>query len=100
MSEPTIPEIPYPFPPWREPPRRTEPAVVPMVDLPSTDPAQRLFERRTIMLSGPLDHAAVTRLCAQLMALDGRSGEAVELIVNSAGGPAGEVPRRAGRAAQ
>ena len=91
MSEPAIPEIPYPFAPWREPPRRTEPAIVPMVDLPSADPAQRLFERRTIMLSGPLDHAAVTRLSAQLMALDGRSGEAVELIVNSIGGPASEV---------
>jgi ATP-dependent Clp protease protease subunit len=92
MSEPRFPpEIPYPFPPGREPPRRTDPVVVPMVDAPSPDPAQRLLERRTILVGGPLDHAAVTHLCAQLMALDGRSASDVEVIVNSPGGPIADI---------
>ena len=74
MAEPAHPpEIPYPFAPGRDIPRRTEPVMVPMVDLPSGEPAERLFERRTILLTGALEAAAVTRLCAQLMALDGRS---------------------------
>jgi ATP-dependent Clp protease protease subunit len=92
MSEPgRHPEIPYPFAPGREPPRRTEPVVVPLVDLPSGQPTDRLFERRTILLGGRLDAVAVTQLCAQLMALDGRSPDDVELIVNSPGGPVTEI---------
>lgn len=92
MSEPNRPpEIPYPFAPGKEPPRRTEPAMVPIVDLPSGRPADRLFERRTILLAGQLNAAAVTQLCAQLMALDGRSADDVELIVNSPGGPLIEI---------
>lgn len=92
MSEPNRPpEIPYPFLPGREQPRRTEPVMVPMVDMPSGEPAERLFERRTILLAGPLDAAAITRLCAQMMALDGRSADDVELIVNSPGGPVTDV---------
>jgi ATP-dependent Clp protease protease subunit len=92
MSEPgRQPEIPYPFAPGREPPRRTEPVMVPLVDLPSDRPTDRLFERRTILVAGRLDAAAVTQLCAQLMALDGRSPDDVELIVNSPGGPVTEI---------
>lgn len=92
MSEPSRPpEIPYPFPPGREPPRRTEPALIPIVDLPSGEPADRLFERRTILVGGPLDAAAITQLCAQLMALDGRSADDVELIVNSPGGSLADI---------
>jgi ATP-dependent Clp protease, protease subunit len=92
MSEPgRPPEIPYPFGPGGEPPRRTEPVTVPIVDLPSSDPADRLFDRRTILVTGRLDAAAITRLCAQMMALDGRSADEVELIVNSAGGPLTEI---------
>ena len=92
MGEPSIPpEIPYPFPPGREPPRRSEPVMVPMVEVPSSEPSRRLFERRTILLSGPLDRAGVMQLCAQLMALDGRSEQDVELIINSTGGPPAEI---------
>jgi ATP-dependent Clp protease protease subunit len=42
-------------------------------------------------MSGPLDRDAVTRLCAGLMALDGQSGDDVELVVNSEGGPLAEA---------
>jgi ATP-dependent Clp protease protease subunit len=92
MSEPgRFPEIPYPFGPGREPPRRTEPVAIPIVDGPSGPPADRLFERRTILVNGRLDGGAVTRLCAQLMALDGRSADDIELIVNSPGGPVTEI---------
>jgi ATP-dependent Clp protease, protease subunit len=87
-SEPRWPpDFPYPITPGREPPRRTEPVMVPVVDLPSPDPVQRLFDQRTILLSGHLDDATVTHLCAQLMALDGRSARDVELVMNSPGGP-------------
>jgi ATP-dependent Clp protease protease subunit len=85
------PEIPYPFRPWQEPPRRTTPLAVPVVDMPSAAPRDRLFERRTVLLSGRLDEGAATDVCAQLMALDGRSAANVELIVNSGGGPLGAV---------
>jgi ATP-dependent Clp protease, protease subunit len=92
MNEPERrPEIPYPFAPGRDVPRRTEPVLVPIVDVPTGPPADRLFERRTILLTGALDAAAVTALCAQLMALDGRSADDVELIVNSPGGSLAEV---------
>jgi ATP-dependent Clp protease protease subunit len=91
MGEPEHPEIPYPFPPGREPPRRTEPVAVPMVGMPEGDPLQRLFERRRILLSGPLDREATNHLCAQLMALDGESARDVEVVLNSTGGPIAEV---------
>jgi ATP-dependent Clp protease protease subunit len=92
VSNPTgPPEIPYPFPPRREPPRRHDPVAVPMVDVGPDDPRSRLFERRTVLVGGPLDAGAVTRLAAELMALDGRGDGAVELMVNSPGGPMEEV---------
>jgi ATP-dependent Clp protease protease subunit len=81
------PEIPYPYPPMREPPRRTDPVMVPLVDMPATAPTERLLQRRTILVSGLLDHDAVSTLCAQLMSLDGRSADDVELLVSSDGGP-------------
>lgn len=90
-GEPEHPEIPYPFPPRREPPRRTEPVLVPTVGVPEGDPVQRLFERRRILMSGPLDRAGANLLCAQLMALDGESARDVEVVVNSTGGPITEV---------
>jgi ATP-dependent Clp protease protease subunit len=62
-----------------------------MVDLPSSEPQRRLFERRTVLVGGPLEGPAVTRLSAELMALDGRSGDDVELVVNSPGGPLGDI---------
>lgn len=90
-ERPDRPEIPYPYPPYREPPRRTDPLLVPTVGVPDGDPARRLFDRRTVLLSGPLDHDAATRLCAELMALDGESADDVGVIVNSPGGPLDEV---------
>jgi ATP-dependent Clp protease, protease subunit len=90
-GEPEHPDVPYPFPPSREPPRRTEPVLVPIVGMPEGDPHSRLFERRRILLSGPLDRPASDVLCAQLMALDGASAEDVEVIINSPGGPLAEL---------
>jgi ATP-dependent Clp protease protease subunit len=88
MNDPNLPpEIPYPFLPREEPPRRTSPVMVPLVEMPSSDPAKSLLERRTIMVSGRLVHEKATELCAELMALDGRSGDHVTLILNSGGGP-------------
>ena len=85
------PEIPYPFLPREEPPRRTSPVMVPLVEMPSSDPARSLLDRRTLMVSGRLDHQRATDLCAELMALDGRSGDDITLILNSSGGPLGEL---------
>jgi ATP-dependent Clp protease protease subunit len=39
-----------------------------------------------VLVSGPLDTATVLRVSAELMELDGRSGEDVELVINSNGG--------------
>lgn len=90
-ERPDRPEIPYPFPPYREPPKRTDPLLVPTVGVPEGDATSRLFDRRAVLVSGPLDHDAATRLCAELMALDGESTADVNVIVNSPGGPLGEV---------
>jgi ATP-dependent Clp protease, protease subunit len=90
-ERPDRPEIPYPFPPFRDVPRRTDPVLVPMVAVPDGDPGQRLFERRIVLVSGALDHDAATMLCAQLMALDGQSSSDVEVLINSPGGPADEL---------
>jgi ATP-dependent Clp protease protease subunit len=88
LSDPNRPpEIPYPFPPLREEPRRTGPVPVPLVEMPTSDPLRQLFDRRRVLVSGRLDDAAVSRLCAELMALDGRSPAAIEVLVNSGGGP-------------
>jgi ATP-dependent Clp protease, protease subunit len=92
MTDPNLPpEIPYPFLPREEPLRRTSPVMVPLVEMPSSDPARSLRERRTIMVSGRLDHEKATGLCAELMALDGRSGDHITLILNSGGGPVEEL---------
>ena len=47
---------------------------------------EQLFERRIVMLTGPLDHALATQVEAQLLALDGRSRETITLHVDSADG--------------
>jgi ATP-dependent Clp protease protease subunit len=49
--------------------------------------ARRLFERRTVMLTGPLDGEAATAVGASLMALDAEGDDPVTLLVNSPGGP-------------
>ena len=49
--------------------------------------ARRLFERRTVLLGGPLDAEAATRLAASLMTLDAEGDDTIRLLVNSPGGP-------------
>ena len=49
--------------------------------------ARRLFKRRTVMLTGPLDGEAATVVGASLMALDAEGDDPVSLLVNSPGGP-------------
>lgn len=90
-ATPRTPEVPYPYPPVRPMPRRTGPVAVPMVDVPSGDPIDQLRSRRRVLVSGTLDAERVTVIAAELMALDGRSADDVELIVNSDGGPLDEV---------
>lgn len=88
---PDHPEIPYPYPPTRSVPRREGPVAVPLVDVPSGGALDQLFARRRVLVSGSLDHATATGVVAELMALDGRSADDVELLVNSDGGPLGAV---------
>jgi ATP-dependent Clp protease, protease subunit len=90
---PDRPEISPPFPHRQPgPPSLPEPAVVvPTVGEPAPDVYGRLFDRRRLVLSGPLDHDAATFLCAQLMALDGRSDDEIEVVINSEGGPLADV---------
>lgn len=88
---PLHPEIPYPFPPQRDQPRRTDPVLVPMVQMPEPPALAGLRDRRTILVSGPLDSAEVTRVCAELMSFDGTSIDEVLVVLNSPGGPLREV---------
>ncbi len=90
-EHPEHPEIPYPFPPGPTPPRRYEPVMVPMVDVPSDDVRQRLLQQRRLLVGGPLDGDATAALSAQLMALDGESSDDVEIVVNSEGGPVSSI---------
>ncbi len=88
------PDVPYPLPlpPLREIPERKGPLMVPIVYEPvGRDPVRRLYERRRVLLGVPLDAAAATDISAELMSLDGGSGEAIELLVNSPGGPLEDV---------
>ena len=50
------------------------------------DPFDRLLERRTAFLRGPLDDAAANRLAAELMTLDATGDGEITLLVNSEGG--------------
>lgn len=61
------------------------------VDPPGQMAARALFERRVVLLQGPLDDTAATGVAAQLMTLDAESDEPVEVLVNSPGGPLGAV---------
>lgn len=88
-TPPGWPERPgYPYPPARPAPRREGPLMVPIVDVPD---AARSAGRRRVVLSGPLDVDTTMRLAAELMELDGRSGDDVELVINSDGGRLADV---------
>ena len=93
MTFPSWPERPgwpdepgWPYPPERPTPVRQGPVVVPVVDL----PGERTPPRR-VLVSGPLDGATVVRVAAELMELDGRSGDDIELVVTGDGGSLGDV---------
>ncbi len=90
-TEPRPPDIPYPFPPSREPLPPVQPVAIPMVDVPGGPLREQLAEQRKILVSGPLELDAVGMLTAQLMAFDGASSRDVELVVNSHGGPLVEI---------
>jgi len=51
--------------------------------------AQRLFAKRVVQLSGPLDDRAANDLAAQLMTLDALGDDPVELRIDSASGTSG-----------
>lgn len=85
---------PYPYVPPeivpRPDPSRTPP--VPTVGMPESDLRsrlrERLLERRTVVLEGPLDAETATLAAAQVMTLDtDDGGEPITLLVNSPGGP-------------
>jgi ATP-dependent Clp protease protease subunit len=48
----------------------------------SQELARRLFEQRVVLLQGPLDGTAVTRVSAELMTLDAEGDEAVSLRID------------------
>src|SRR4029453_1554845 len=89
--EPEYPEIPFPLPPGRTPPQRTEPLMVPVVSIEGGNAWERLAEQRRVLVSGPLDRGAVTELSAKLMAFDGASSRDVEIVINRTGGPMDEI---------
>jgi ATP-dependent Clp protease protease subunit len=66
-------------------PKREGPLMVPVVDLPRAEQTRRIFA------SGPLDAETAVRVSAELMELDGRSADDVELVINSDGGPLADV---------
>lgn len=87
------PEIPPLRPDTPEPePIPTRPQV-PTVTVPleADDVRTGLHDQRRVLVTGDLDEATVTALAAELMLLDGRSSEPVELVVNSGGGPVDAV---------
>jgi ATP-dependent Clp protease, protease subunit len=95
------PEIPPPGVPWhpRRQPDRPDPTIAPRVPVvPLVDPAlsgdavEQLRADRHLLLMGTLDRAAADRVCAELMLADGRSGDPVELTINSPGGPVDALP--------
>jgi ATP-dependent Clp protease protease subunit len=71
-------------------PRREGPLLVPLVDVPGDRPATERGPRR-VLLSGPLDAPTTNRVAAELMELDGRAADEVELLINSDGGRLADV---------
>ena len=83
-------EQPY-FPPGPGPGREPVPAEPPPpAPRPWASPdflEAQLLDRRVVRLWGPLDDDAVSRACAEMMALDATGDSAVQLYVGSSGGP-------------
>src|ERR687888_1051864 len=90
--EPGRPDRPWPIVPrpGRTPPAPERPPVGRDSFVVTLDLADRLLQRRIVLLSGELDHDAATRAAAQLMLLDSDAasddGEPVDLHVRSVEG--------------
>lgn len=61
------------------------------MEIPRPDPylshiADRLFESRTIIISGQIDQVLAGRVIAQLLALSHASGDDITIVINSQGG--------------
>jgi ATP-dependent Clp protease protease subunit len=88
------PEVPPPLiPPERPaPPQPPQPPLHPPVPIvyepapPVADLADRLLERRIVMVSGHLDTAGATDAAARLMLLDGTGDDPIELVVSCTDG--------------
>jgi ATP-dependent Clp protease protease subunit len=89
-DHPALPPWPPDGPPWRPVPERRElprppgpPPLVPTVAVPSGAPPEnvfdRLLERRIVLVTGRLDDSVAALAAAQLMLLDARGDEPVEL---------------------
>jgi len=89
MTQPRT-AIPYPLPPERPVPVPTH-SPIPLIHEPIGGPYERLLAQRRVLIRGRLDTDVATRAAAELMALDADSTRDIELIVNSAGGPIGDV---------
>jgi ATP-dependent Clp protease protease subunit len=75
------PRTPEPAPPPRPPVHRPDPLVY------ETAPgagslADRLLDRRTVLVSGPLDRTVATDAAARLMLLDGTGDDPVDLLMS------------------
>jgi ATP-dependent Clp protease, protease subunit len=87
-----------PFPPIPEVPP-FQPETWPLADLPvprledvtATEVLAASFERRVVHLTGRLDSFTAGQVVALLISLDAESARAVQLVINSPGGPALDV---------
>ncbi len=84
MTGPPVPEIPHPGAPPLPP---VPPAHPPMPTTALDESLAQLRASRRLLMAGPIDDRTATRMCAELMLLDGQGAEPVELMVNSTGGP-------------
>lgn len=85
-------------PPEIPPPDIHEPAAPPAPPIPQVplvtpadgshdDVLGSLRAQRRLLVTGPLDNDTVDHACAELMLLDGRSADPVEVLITSPGGP-------------
>jgi ATP-dependent Clp protease protease subunit len=88
-GRPAEPHGPNP-PGWPPPAGLPEQPVSPPPPPPWEAPAfleAQLLDRRLVRIWGPLDDYAVSRACAEMMALDATGDSAVQLYIGSSGGP-------------
>jgi ATP-dependent Clp protease protease subunit len=85
-AEPYGPNPPGWPPPAGRPERPVSAPPPPLWEGPGFLEAQ-LLDRRLVRIWGPLDDYAVSRACAEMMALDATGDSAVQLYIGSSGGP-------------